>query len=503
MPVPYLEKDNLPKVIPLNRGRELFVDDFLIEDSSLARTWHAAKKYAGNPVFKAETKHELEPSGKEGTDQAVTYLGHGGVFYNPSQKHFEMFYTANWRGGLALATSKDLIHWDRPQLGIYEDNLILPPGREFAGIDNALWLDLSAKDPAQRYKAIIQRGSNHTLHTSPNGLVWSQGIDMGKAGDYCSFFYNPFREVWVQSIKRNGPHGRSRHYFEHRDFLKTADRDKSVYWTNADELDPADPDIGNKPQLYSLNAVAYESLMLGEFYIHLGPSNEVCQKGKFPKITELHLGFSRDGFHWSRPTDRKPFIAASRKEGTHDRAYIHGTNGVLLIHEDKLWFPYCSYSGIAPNGHRGMYTGASIGMATLRRDGFSSMDASEKPGSLTTRPVAFHGRHLFVNVNAPQGELRVEILDEQGNPIAPFTKENSIPLQTESTLTEVTWKHVANLDAIRGKPVKFRFHLSNGSLYAFWVSHDASGASNGYLGSGGPDYDSLIDTKGNGISKSH
>ena len=34
--------------------------------------------------------------------------------------------------------------------------------------------------------------------------------------------------------------------------------------------------------------------------------------------------------------------------------------------------------------------------------------------------------------------------------------------------------------------VKFRFHLARGSLYAFWVTPDANGASNGYVAAGGP-----------------
>jgi hypothetical protein len=496
MPVPYLEKENIPAVIPINIGRQLFVDDFLIEKTDLVRTYHAAEKYNGSPVFKPETKHELEPTGIEGDDQAVTYLGHGGVFYNPEKKHFEMFYTASWRGGLALATSTDLIHWTRPDLGLYGDNIILPPGLDFAGMDNAIWLDLAAKDPNQRYKAIIQRGKSHTLHTSPNGLVWSLGVPAGESGDYSSFFHNPFRNVWAQSIKRNTDRGRARYYHENRDFLKSADRDKSVYWTNADKLDLPDPEINNNPQLYSLNAVAYESIMLSEQYLLLGPWNRICKEGKFPKITELHLGFSRDGFHWSRTSDRKPFIAASRKDGAHDRAYLHGTNGVLIVHDDKLWFPYCGYSGLAPNGHRGMYTGATIGMATLRRDGFASMDATEKPGTLTTRSVAFNGRNLFVNVNNPSGELRVELLDDKGEPIPPFTRENSAVITADSTLHEVTWKDTANLDSIRGKAVRIRFHLTNGSLYSFWIADDGKGASKGYLGAGGSSYGGIIDDKG-------
>lgn len=41
--------------------------------------------------------------------------------------------------------------------------------------------------------------------------------------------------------------------------------------------------------------------------------------------------------------------------------------------------------------------------------------------------------------------------------------------------------------------MRFRFALEKGTLYAFWVSRRANGASNGYLAGGGPDYDGLVD----------
>jgi hypothetical protein len=34
--------------------------------------------------------------------------------------------------------------------------------------------------------------------------------------------------------------------------------------------------------------------------------------------------------------------------------------------------------------------------------------------------------------------------------------------------------------------VRLRFSLTNGALYSFWVSPDASGASRGHLGAGCP-----------------
>ena len=39
-----------------------------------------------------------------------------------------------------------------------------------------------------------------------------------------------------------------------------------------------------------------------------------------------------------------------------------------------------------------------------------------------------------------------------------------------------------------GNPVRFRFRMKVATLYAFWVSKDASGKSGGYLAAGGPDY---------------
>ena len=41
LPVPYLA--NPPRVIPIDVGRQLFVDDFLIEYTTLRRVYHAAK----------------------------------------------------------------------------------------------------------------------------------------------------------------------------------------------------------------------------------------------------------------------------------------------------------------------------------------------------------------------------------------------------------------------------------------------------------------------------
>jgi len=503
MEVPYLSKP--PRMIPIDIGRQLFVDDFLIESTDMKRVFHQAEKFAGNPVFQAETAVE------KGRNRVV-YLGQGGVFFDPAEKLFKMFYTAGWRGPLALATSPDMKSWTRPSLGLHGDNVLLPEGAAWgagegstAGTDNALWYDTHATDPKERIKYLTcwshvpteqrVRGLTHSLQIS-DGVTWSKPVACSApAGDYGSIFYNPFRSKWVQSIKRDGPRGRCRYYVESDRFLDGADWSRAVYWTNADRLDQPESaggyaghsSSGDPPQLYSLAAVAYESLMIGMHQIHRGPKNEICAVGKFPKLTDLELGFSRDGFHWDRP-DRLGFIRGAREPGAWDRAYLHTTTGVFVVLDDRLVFPYCAYSGDAGDGRSDMYGGGAIGLASLRRDGFASMEAGDKPGQLTTRPLRFSGKHLFVNVNAPRGALQLELLDSSGKVLA-----TSKPMKVDSTKQRIAWLDVQELAEWSGKPVRFRFQLSNGQLYSFWVTDDADGASHGYVGAGGPDFSDVRD----------
>ncbi|WP_197532587.1 hypothetical protein [Symmachiella macrocystis] len=49
MSVPYLETP--PDVIPIHLGRQLFIDDFLIETTTLKRTYHKAKYHPASPVL--------------------------------------------------------------------------------------------------------------------------------------------------------------------------------------------------------------------------------------------------------------------------------------------------------------------------------------------------------------------------------------------------------------------------------------------------------------------
>ena len=65
----------------------------------------------------------------------------------------------------------------------------------------------------------------------------------------------------------------------------------------------------------------------------------------------------------------------------------------------------------------------------------------------------------------------------------------------------MTWKGATDVSAVAGRPVRFRFHLRAGRLYAFWVSPNDSGASLGFVAAGGPGFIGEVDTVGTAASK--
>lgn len=504
-PPPYVSAP--PQVIPIDVGRQLFVDDFLIEQTTMRRTHHHPEYHAGNPVLKPEHPWESE--------HAAPFSD--GVWFDSHDGLFKMWYWA--RGNLdgksvastCLATSRDGIRWEKPQFDVVPGtNIVLPDEPEMTRNSATAWLDHEERDPARRFKIFrVIRGPGTDgwrirMSVSPDGIHWATADQSDKVGDRTTVFYNALRKVWVASIRSGGPQKeRARNYHEGRDagaalHWQTDGKRSDVPWMIADELDPdrGDLELLHTParafeivpsQLYNLDCVAYESVMLGLFSIWRGQ-----QVKPLPKINEVCVGYSRDGFHWSRP-DRAAFCPVAANENVWNSGNLQSAGGCCLVVGDKLHF----YVGAVPKGSAFPDPG-NVGLATLRRDGFVSMDAADTPATLTTRGVAFNGTHLFVNADCPRGELRVEVLDEAGGVIPPFTRENCEGISADATSRAVRWKGADNLSAVAGRVVRFRFHLKNGKLYAFWVSPDESGASHGYIGAGGPGFAGNVDDVGAG-----
>lgn len=504
IPVPYLL--NPPEVIKINVGRQLFVDDFLIESvDGLTKEFHYPEKLNVNPVLKPETS--LETGGPHKNPVAAPKSG--GLWWNPEKGIFELWYEAGWLNTLAYATSSNGVTWNRPPLGISPpSNQVLATG--IAPDSVTVVKDYHTTDQNQRFKLFLRSPGCPRVargFVSGDGKNFTEVVSGGLCGDRSTMFYNPFRSKWIFSLRwANARTGRARYYWESADFIKGMQwmPDDPVPWARTDKLDPPDDGIGNRPQLYNLDAVAYESIMLGFFQIHHGPENEVVAAQGLPKITGLNFAYSRDGFHWSRP-DRNLAIESEQDEAW-DRGYVQSLGNICVVRGDELWFYYIGFAGdenrkmgapgVESSNESGLYANGSMGVAVLRRDGFVSLNAGSSPGILTTRPIVFSGKHLFVNADASGGSLVAEIVGLDGTPIPPFTFDNCVPIQTDGTIMPVQWKGEPDLSRLSNVPVKVRFKSDNCKLFAFWVSIDETGRSDGFVAGGGPGYDTNIDTVG-------
>ena len=495
---PYLKQK--PPAIVINTGRQLFVDDFLIDETNMERLCHKPEVYSGNPILVPDRDWEYTSSGRP---YAAPFSD--GVWYDEKDSKFKMWYLAGAgrrteEHGLytCYAESDDGKNWKKPILDIIQGTNVADTFLRDAA---TVWLDKSEKDPDKRYKFFnVEQPWQFVLKYSRDGIHWNRGVaQSGNIGDRSTVFYNPFTKKWVASLRYNrrrtdGSFSRERQYLENTDpemlvslahnIKADADDKNIVYWFGPDPREQRNPKFPDfNPGIYNLDAIAYESIILGFFTVHKGPENPVCRELGIPKRNEISMGFSRDGFHFYRPT-HEVFIGVNESEGAWNYGNVQSVNGMPIIVDDSLYF-YNSgrrLNNIYNDSHM------STGLATLRRDGFVSMVATNSEGFLITEEVLFNGKYFFVNADV-NGKLWVEILDEKSQPVEGYKKDDCIALSGNSTRQLITWKNKKDLSGLSGEKVKIKFHLSDGELYSFWISPWESGESRGFTAGGGPGLD--------------
>ena len=224
MPMPYLAQK--PEVIPVNVGRQLFVDSFLIAETNLERVIHTPQFYEGNPVLEPDKEWEKTT---EGGLYAAPFSD--GIWYDEKDRKFKMWYLAgagvlhkgdNQTFYTGYAESEDGKHWTKPTLDIWnQTNIVDTCNRDAATI----WLDKQEKDPSKRYKMFnverrpTDRRWQFILKYSSDGIHWGEGVaQSGDLYDRSSVFYNPFRNVWALSMRYGTQvSSRSRSYLENKD----------------------------------------------------------------------------------------------------------------------------------------------------------------------------------------------------------------------------------------------------------------------------------------------
>jgi hypothetical protein len=118
----------------------------------------------------------------------------------------------------------------------------------------------------------------------------------------------------------------------------------------------------------------------------------------------------------------------------------------------------------------GYYQGDScrVRRHAMRADGFVSASAGWTGGRLLTKSLIFDGAQLVLNFStSAAGSLRVEIQDEERQPIDGFSLADCPEVFGDSIARRMSWKDDANLSSLAGTPVRLLFELQDADLYSF------------------------------------
>ena len=494
--------------LSIDSGRQLFVDDYLIETTNgVVRHWGIPVK-ATAPVIRPTSE-------KDGRVAGCTVATDGGLWWDPKLGKYRLWYETDWAGNLRYAESRDGLVWEMPDLGKVKGT-----NRVFSDLDERLgksldswsvWPDYKAADPYSKWNLLVSAPggtTTDTMFSSSDGRNFSRLGLAGYSGDRTTMHFDSILDKWIFSLRDyHKPLGRARRFHAQDEFapgkVPYAISEKKGFceaavWTEFDELK-----FGPRESLYNFDAVPYESLMLGVMEVlHNTPNdNDDSERAGLPKQTSLRFAFSRDGRKYS-PAPESALKPSGWGSGRWDTGYFSAIGGICTVGEDTLRIYFSALRGDAtkcrdrvggqPMHLQGMYYNGSIGYATLRRDGFAGLVA-DGDGEVTTKDVVFSGKHLFVNADCQFGEVAAEILDERGNPVRGFASTDCRGLKfADATKRELVFAG-GDLSSLAGRPVRIRFKLRCATLYSFWVSPSARGESRGYVAAGGPAYPGLRD----------
>ncbi len=432
---------------------------------------------------------------------------------------YHLWYTAG--ASILYARSSDGIHWVRPNLNLTgrgaANGSNLPPnlvlGRGVGGVEGGTHGLMVFVDPkaggGERFKLVAnppEFDSQLQIFSSADGVHWKRAftnvitfnntVKPHHLDSQNVIFWDERIRKYVAYFRKNmrefGSQGRTIARAESPELSFFAKVDDCPVVMQADPEHVVRSESPRKERialldLYTNGALKYPwaedaYLMFPTEYYHYGG-----QIAEFRKQAPINAGVldtcfasSRDGLKWER-YDHRPFVGLGMK-GEFDSKRVYMVYGVVPAANDRELYMYylgtsathgwdrndennrlLTAADVAPTGP------AAISRVVLRRDGFVSVRAAFAGGEFTTPLLRFTGEQLLLNVNTSAcGELRVELLDEQGQAIPNHTLQDCDLVHTANEISRVVkWKGESSLKELAGKPVRLHFVIRDLDLYAF------------------------------------
>jgi hypothetical protein len=444
--------------------------------------------------------------------------------YDPEDKLFKMWmrtgsdsksgYLDGHAAFTTYLTSKDGVHWDKPELGAlsiagrrdhnivftgFETDItnpqgkkgyILPRNYQFQGKKGWLWSVIkhpNPRDAGEKYLglAFLMKRRGAYLATSPDGIHWSCDEDApfwqtpndvsGKGDDaLMHLIHDREKQKWVvyrrvipefsERLVANESDGERKAVDRYYRSYAYAESDDLREWKHHQFILSMDADDPADTELYQFACHKFGAIYVGYLSVfHL----------RSPQSIDIQLATSRDGINFTRVCRGEPFIASGPR-GYYDLMAMGCSQPEPIVVDDTHYLYYAAvnipHDGSDPNEQGG------VALATFKRDRFASLEAGEiraGPSRVVTKPFAVEHTRLFLNAATwEKGSIRVEVLTPDWQPIPGFTAPQAVEIQGDALDFPVRWKDNADLGKLLGTKVRLKFYLTRARIHAMTLGDD-------------------------------
>lgn len=406
-----------------------------------------------------------------------SYLGYGVV--RRSGDKYLMWYDARPPAGeyndsyICVAYSEDGIRWEKPRLNLVNHRTISDTNIVLSGGDGTIETlqPFSLGDAEAGYSGLIYKawrdearkktfwGMCHAW--SADGNVWELNPEpvLAFEGDRMCVNWDAHHSRFLLTTRHSG-------FGDHwiaplRGLRRDVDvwsSDDLLRWTH--EGRALQPDSLDKPSLeiYGMSIVAYGSGYLGFVEAYDSESG----------LIDVQLASSQDGVRWNRCPDRSPVLSVGGI-GAWDSRWVMVLAGDPVATEESLTF---WYTGASTHHGSKLKTRRAIGIGTIRRDGFVSLESGSTGGEFVSESLpANEPRVLEVNADFEAGSLQAEILDYRGCPIEGFTRDRCRWSGDNGVRLRASWGGVEVVPRVPDGQIHVRFIMKLASMYSFrWSS---------------------------------
>jgi len=453
-------------VRPIGSRLELFVDDYLIERLDGVQL----KLHTPIP---ADVALRFDKSWEGAFSAYVTVLQDGARF----RMYYRGIPVSGTDGSSAEVTcyaeSDDGIHWVKPDLAIHEmngstkNNIILKDQAPFTH-NFSPFLDVRpGVSQSERLKALA--GTSKTglvAFVSEDGIHWCRWRDKALLTDGAFdsqnvAFWSPAESCYVCYYRTWTKGG----YEGIRTVSRATSKDFSE-WTSGQQMD-----FGDTPweHLYTNQTTPY--FRAPNLYIAL-PMRFMPGRQVLTEEQAMALGVDPK----YRGDCAETVLITSRGGNRYVRTFMEGF--IRPGNDAGNWASRAGLTalGVVPTGANEMsiykqehYAQASnqLRRYILRTDGFVSVNAPYRGGTMTTKPFVFAGSKLVINFStSAAGFIKVEILDQEDHAIPRYGLREAQEIIGDEIERVVLWNQISDLQKLVGKSVRLRFTMKDADLYS-------------------------------------